>query len=142
MLNEALIFPNGLNPSVARSSWTFLASFANQSYFLSKSFHASPSAGWLSSLCTGFLFNLCHCACSESFLDANILCNLGTTGKCLKTLFGICFLVSSSFHLEAPHTGQLSILANSFLTKTQLFGQTCIESYPSPNARITFFASA
>jgi len=65
------ILPNALKPSVARPSLMFLASFANHSYFLSNSFHASPSAGWLSSFSTGFLFNLCHCASAVVFFGSN-----------------------------------------------------------------------
>lgn len=94
MLYEEFILPNGLKPSVARPSLMFLPSFANHSYFLSKSFHVSPSAGWLSSFSNAFLFNKCHCVSSDIFLEAKNLFNLGIIGKCRSTFSGICF-----FHL-------------------------------------------
>ena len=141
MLYEVVMLPNGLKPSVARPSLRFLASSANHRYFLSKSFHASPSAGWLSSFSTGCRFNLCHCASFDVFLEANILFSLGINGKCLNTFLRMRLLPSASFHLDAPHTGPSSFLAYSFRNNTQLFLHTWIKSYPSPMERRKFFAS-
>ena len=79
ILYELVMLPNGLKPSIARPSLMFLASFANSSQFLSKSFHASPSAGWLSSLSTGCHFNMCHCPSFAIFDERNILFSLETS---------------------------------------------------------------
>jgi len=122
MLYEELILPNGLKPSVARPSLMFLASSTNHPYFLSKSFHASPSAGWLSSFSTGFLFNLCHCTSSAVLLEEKILFSLGINGKCHKTFSGIFFLASLSFHLDALQTGHTSFFLNSSETEHNYLG--------------------
>src|SRR6266498_2913246 len=112
------MFPNGLKPSVARPSLMFLASAAKSLCFLSKSFHAPPSDGWLSSFSTGFRLSLCHCTSSDVFFERNILCSLGINGKCLNTFSGICLFPSASFHLEASHTGHLSWLPYCFRNRT------------------------
>src|SRR5688572_220378 len=114
ILYWVLMLPNGLNPSVAKASLRFLGSFAKPGYFRSKSFHASPSAGWLITLATGFLTFLCHCVSSEVCFEAKILFNLGNSGKCLKTLCGTRFELVSSFHLDSVHTGHSFNLALTF----------------------------
>src|SRR6187399_2897836 len=100
-----LMFPNGLNPSVAMPSFMFLGSAAKSKCILSNTFHASPSAGWLSSLSTGCRFSLCHCTSRDDFFEMNIRCSLGIKGKCLSTFSGIDFFPSASFHLDALHFG-------------------------------------
>ena len=119
----------------------FLASSTNHSYFLSKSFHASPSAGWLSSFSTGFLFNLCHCTSSAVLLEEKILFSLGINGKCHKTFSGIFFLASLSFHLDALQTGHTSFFLNSSETEHNYLGTHGLNCIRAPNARISLFAS-
>jgi hypothetical protein len=140
MLYFVFFSKNGLKQSVARPSLRFLLSFAKSKNSLSKSCHASPSAGWLISFSLGYCFTLCHCADSDASLVANILFSLGANGKCRNTFYGIFFL-SRSFHLDRSQMGQLSSLAYCFLNNTQLLKHTYIESYPKPNSFRRFFAS-
>src|SRR5579883_65858 len=102
------MFPNGLNPSVAKPSLRFLASSAKVGNNSSKSFQASPSAGWLISFSTGTRLSLCHRVSSDVALFANILFSLGIRGKYLKTFLGSRLAVSASTHLDSLHFGQLS----------------------------------
>jgi hypothetical protein len=95
------------------------------------SFNASPSALWLSSFFTGFHFDSCHRASFAVFDEWNILFSLKISGKCLNTYWGMCLLVSTSFHLESvsQHTWHTSSLTYfSLRNNTQLFWQTWIFS--------------
>jgi hypothetical protein len=74
-------------------------------------------------------------------LEEKILFNLGIKGKCRKTFSGTFFLPPLPFHLDAPQIGQ-TFFSKVFRNRTQLFGHTWIELYPSPNARISLFASS
>jgi hypothetical protein len=92
ILYELFMLPNGLKPSVARPSIRFLAPSANFGQLLLNSFHASPSAGWLSSLFTGFLFNWCH---------RSLFSHFGAAG-CGKTIFCYTTGFSPANLLEQP----------------------------------------
>ena len=86
ILYVELKLPNGLKPSMATASLKFLGSSAKALCFLSKSYHDSPSAGWLISSVFFSRLVSCHSASAAVLRAANILCNLGISGKCLKTL--------------------------------------------------------
>jgi hypothetical protein len=60
ILYWVLMLPKALNPSIAKENLRFLGSAAKSRNLSSKSFHASPSAGWLITLSTSFLTFLCH----------------------------------------------------------------------------------
>jgi hypothetical protein len=73
------MLPKGLNPFNDKPSLILCGSMANSGYHSSKSFHASQSAGCLSTISFVHL-SACHFMCKVVFCDINNLCNLGFKG--------------------------------------------------------------
>ena len=86
ILYVELKLPNGLKPSMVTASLKFLGSSVKVLCFLSKSYHASHSAGCLISLVFFSRLVSCHSVSIVVPRAAKILCNLSIRGKCLKTL--------------------------------------------------------
>jgi hypothetical protein len=97
--------PNGLKPSVVMASLKFLGSSTKVGCFLSKSYHASLSAGWLISPVFFSRLISFHSASAAIPWAAKILYNLGIREKCLKTLWETRLLPSVSSHLDSLHFG-------------------------------------
>jgi hypothetical protein len=85
ILYDILVLLNGLKPSLAKPSRMLRESRANQSCFLSNSFHTIESAGCLRVLSPSSHPSLCHLICLAISFDVNNRCNLGFIGKYRKT---------------------------------------------------------
>jgi hypothetical protein len=142
------MLPKGLNPSDDKPSLTLSGPKANSGYRSSNSFHASPSAGCLST--PSFVrLSACYFMCEAVFCDINNLCNLGFKGNHHKTFFGFLFDICDEssppflvcFHFEASHLVHLSSFSLSFQNSIQPLGYAGIFSYPSPKSFMNFLAS-
>ena len=86
ILYVELKLPNALKPSVVTASLKFLGSSTKVGCFLSKSCHASSSAGWLISSVFFSRLVSCHSTFAAIPRAIKILYNLRIRGKCFKTL--------------------------------------------------------
>ena len=121
VLCMVLMFPYGLNPSVANPSLTLWGSDANSTYLSSNSFQASKSAGCL--ITPSFVRPVaCHFILVASSDDRKSCCNLDFKENQCRTFTAFFLLLldetyvlsgtgdSDGFHLDTSQCGQASRL--------------------------------